>query len=357
MNCVFVGSASLLYKLAKEVQGYYSDNINIKIFDTNNSSYNDEKMIIYKNCKKEMIMDELLKINELTYVFSINNPYIISKEVCNKDNLVLINLHHSLLPLHPGRNGEAWTIYNQDEYGGITWHLIDAGVDNGNIICQRKIKLDDSISSIKLLKECEKEAIDSFKELFLPLENIKELKTYKQEESHKINLAKDIPNNGEYDFNWDTKKGNAFLNAMNYGVLDILGKPYLYYNDKKYIIRSYKYSNNGKEEDIKYNVVDDREYLSIIDKYGILDLEIKRMNGETMEELLEILKGIRADVDFEKEEKLIDDSILDSFDIIAIVSELNDHYDIEIGADDLLSENFNSLKAINDLVERLREGK
>ena len=61
----------------------------------------------------------------------------------------------------------------------------------------------------------------------------------------------------------------------------------------------------GKEEDIKYNVVDDREYLSISDKYGILDLEIKRMNGETMEELLEILKGIRADVDFEKEEKLI----------------------------------------------------
>ncbi len=73
-----------------------------------------------------------------------------------------------------------------------------------------------------------------------------------------------------------------------------------------------------------------------------------------MNELLEILKSIREDVDFEKEEKLIDDSVLDSFDIIAIVSELNDHYCIEIGADDLLPENFNSAFAILDLVNRLK---
>lgn len=72
-----------------------------------------------------------------------------------------------------------------------------------------------------------------------------------------------------------------------------------------------------------------------------------------MEELLEILKNIRADVEFETEDKLIDNSILDSFDIIAIVSELNDHYDIEISADDLLPENFNSAKAIKQLVDKL----
>ncbi len=74
-----------------------------------------------------------------------------------------------------------------------------------------------------------------------------------------------------------------------------------------------------------------------------------------MNELLEILKSVREDVDFEKEEKLIDDSVLDSFDIIAIVSELNDHYGIEISADDLLPENFNSASAILELVNRLKE--
>lgn len=73
-----------------------------------------------------------------------------------------------------------------------------------------------------------------------------------------------------------------------------------------------------------------------------------------MNELLEILKNIREDVDFENEEKLIDDSILDSFDIISIVAELNEHYDIEISADDLLPENFNTTEAILALVEKLK---
>lgn len=74
-----------------------------------------------------------------------------------------------------------------------------------------------------------------------------------------------------------------------------------------------------------------------------------------MEELLEILKGVRPDVDFEHEKKLIDDSILDSFDIISIVGELNDHYDIEINVEDLEPDNFNTVQAMLELVEKLQQ--
>ena len=73
-----------------------------------------------------------------------------------------------------------------------------------------------------------------------------------------------------------------------------------------------------------------------------------------MIELLDILKTIRTDIDFENEEHLIDDGILDSFDIISIVSELNENYNIDIGVNDLLPENFNSVYAIYNLVEKLR---
>lgn len=73
-----------------------------------------------------------------------------------------------------------------------------------------------------------------------------------------------------------------------------------------------------------------------------------------MEELLQILRMIRSDVDFENEQKLIDDGILDSFDIISIVSELNDHYSIEINVNDLEPDNFNTVQAIMSLVERLQ---
>ncbi len=75
---------------------------------------------------------------------------------------------------------------------------------------------------------------------------------------------------------------------------------------------------------------------------------------QSMKELLEILEEIRPDVDFETATTLIDDEILDSFDIISIVGELNDHYDIEINVNDLLPENFNSAGAILELVEKLQ---
>lgn len=72
------------------------------------------------------------------------------------------------------------------------------------------------------------------------------------------------------------------------------------------------------------------------------------------EEVLGILKGVRQDVDFEKETKLIDDGILDSFDIISIVSDLNDEFGVDITADELEAENFNSLDAIVALVQSLQ---
>ncbi len=73
-----------------------------------------------------------------------------------------------------------------------------------------------------------------------------------------------------------------------------------------------------------------------------------------MEKLLSILQAIRPDVDFRHEKKLIDDGILHSFDIIAIVNDLNDAYDIEIDVADLEPDNFNTVEAIHALIERLQ---
>lgn len=72
-----------------------------------------------------------------------------------------------------------------------------------------------------------------------------------------------------------------------------------------------------------------------------------------MEKILEIVSEIRPDVDFEKETKLIDNGILDSFDIVSIVGELCDCFDIDISADDIIPENFNSVSAMNEMVEKL----
>lgn len=72
------------------------------------------------------------------------------------------------------------------------------------------------------------------------------------------------------------------------------------------------------------------------------------------EKVLSVLQGVRKDIDFEHAVKLIDDDILDSFDIISIVSDLNETFDIDITADELEPENFNTLDAIVALVQSLQ---
>ena len=74
-----------------------------------------------------------------------------------------------------------------------------------------------------------------------------------------------------------------------------------------------------------------------------------------MEELLEILEELHPEVDFETCDTLIDDKILDSFDIISIVTEVNSVFDVAIPAEELLPENFNSAKALWELIEKLQD--
>ena len=73
------------------------------------------------------------------------------------------------------------------------------------------------------------------------------------------------------------------------------------------------------------------------------------------ETLMEILGDLRPDVDFEKETNLISGGILESLDIVSLVSELTDEFDITIRPKDLVPENFNSVDAMLALITKLVE--
>lgn len=74
-----------------------------------------------------------------------------------------------------------------------------------------------------------------------------------------------------------------------------------------------------------------------------------------MEELLNILSDLHPDVDFTTEEHLVDNQILDSFDIVTIVAEIDAEYDVQIPAEELIPENFNSAAALYALVKKLQD--
>ena len=70
------------------------------------------------------------------------------------------------------------------------------------------------------------------------------------------------------------------------------------------------------------------------------------------EQIIEILTEICPGVDFEQETSLIDDGLIDSLDIVAVVTDLMDTFDVQLGVDDLTPENFNSVDAICQVIER-----
>lgn len=73
-----------------------------------------------------------------------------------------------------------------------------------------------------------------------------------------------------------------------------------------------------------------------------------------MKEIIEVLKEVKDGVDYEKEEHLITDGILTSFDIIMLVSLLNNKFNVNISVMDLVPENFESVETINKLIEKLK---
>ncbi len=74
-----------------------------------------------------------------------------------------------------------------------------------------------------------------------------------------------------------------------------------------------------------------------------------------MEKLLEILEEIKPGVDYENIDTLINDHYLDSLSILSLISELEDEFDIVIPTVEIIPDNFNSVKSMMALINRLKE--
>lgn len=71
------------------------------------------------------------------------------------------------------------------------------------------------------------------------------------------------------------------------------------------------------------------------------------------EKILAILSDIRPDIEFESEENLVSDGLLESFDLVQLVATLEEEFDVEIGGRNITKENFDSLDRIAKLMESL----
>lgn len=73
-----------------------------------------------------------------------------------------------------------------------------------------------------------------------------------------------------------------------------------------------------------------------------------------MDQLLELLKDVNEDVDFTAQNAIIDDEVIDSLDLTGLIADIEDTFDIEIGMNDIIPENFNTVDAMWAMIQRLQ---
>ena len=199
----------------------------------------------FSHIDKDRIKDFLMGITAKTLIISAHNAYIFPKDVCEKENLTIINLHIALLPQYRGMNPSTWAIFNEEKYAGVTWHTVSSRIDNGGIIVQRRIDIDSDDSAMKLMIKCFKQGVQLFDENVDSFVNDTFTMHFPDNPDTHLYLSKDMPNDGYIDVNWGFKKAYAFLRSMDYSGSNLMRLPRIVHEGKTYEISNYKKVDNS----------------------------------------------------------------------------------------------------------------
>ena len=155
----------------------------------------------------------------------------INKEIFDLPKIATINAHPSLLPKYRGPNPYFWTIRNMEQTSGVTFHLVDKGIDTGAILAQEEVKIFPSDTG-KSLKErtvlvargvvCE--LLKALREdIIIPLTQREDKDSYY---SHQSDL--------ELDFGKSAEENNALIRAIY-----PWGETYFYHGTTCFAVTSY----------------------------------------------------------------------------------------------------------------------
>ena len=104
------------------------------------------------------------------WLFSIANLSIVPEAVIARAAKGAINFHDGPLPRYAGLNAPVWAILNREPHHGVTWHMIEGGIDEGDIVEQRTFEIAPDETALTLNTRCYAAAIDSFAALVASIE-------------------------------------------------------------------------------------------------------------------------------------------------------------------------------------------
>lgn len=220
---------------------------------------------------------------EFDYLLSVNYLFILEEDILHRAHMA-INFHGSLLPKYRGRTPHVWAIINGEKECGITAHLMNAKCDDGDIIKQLHIKIDEEDTGAMILEKYNIMYPGLVDEVVSWIES-GEITTTKQDICKATYYGKRTPKDGGINWEWQKERIRNWIRAQ--------ARPYpgafTHINDKLITIHKITYSDYGYIDSMPNGIV-----LKVIDGKPI----IKTQNGAIVLE------------DFEYEDTIAEGQIL-----------------------------------------------
>ena len=164
-------------------------------------------------------LDHYLELTDIDLLISVQYNEILKKEHIEKARQISVNLHMAPLPEYRGCNQFSFAIINEEKFFGTTMHIMNVGIDSGDIICERRFEVPDQIWVKQLHELTETHSFEMFKEFLPNLVSGNYVRVTQKEllKSRKINFYKrsDINSIKKLELEWSQEKLIRYIRALS----------------------------------------------------------------------------------------------------------------------------------------------
>ena len=222
---------------------------------------------------------------KLDYLFSIVNEGIIPSNVVRLAKKHVVNYHYSLLPKYAGLNSTTWAILNGEQEHGITWHIVNNGIDKGDILEQASIPIEENETTLSLNLKCAQLAVELFKCLIYKIgfNQIKRTKQNLLDRSYYSSTH--LPKNyGFINWNVKAKEIDQLCRALFFGQYpNPITLPKIMFARQVYLLNTYEITK--KKSVLSPGFLScTQSIISVATKdYDIHIIEIKSLQGDVLD--------------------------------------------------------------------------
>ena len=190
------------------------------------------------------------RFTERTLIISASNNFLFPKKLVEKENITIINFHNALLPAYPGRNAPSWVIFMGEKETGITWHYVTAGVDEGNIIIQKRCEIGADRKAYELTEQLMALAYEAFAESFeAVLKGQAETEEQRLDAGRRMYRSYEVPADGFFEIKEKPEYIYRLLRSLDYGKNDIFPPAQTVIDGKRAEILRYRKIVDRKPEE------------------------------------------------------------------------------------------------------------